>query len=151
MPSSPPTSEATPNPVTSSPPAWQIGRARRRAHPAAPGALGLCHGGIPDGAAVGVGGRAHEHHQLPDAAPARGRAGAALHAGSRGPRYAGHEERLGEIMELPVRTLSIAAGRADNAEAVRRMSREMPVERSLGAVVRGAVHTWNLQKPELFA
>lgn len=25
------------------------------------------------------------------------------------------------------------------------------MEGSLGAVVRGAVHTWNLQKPELFA
>ena len=50
-----------------------------------------------------------------------------------------------------MRTLSIAAETVDDIEAVRRMGREMPVEGSLGAVVRGAVHTWNLQKPELFA
>ncbi|KAH6889308.1 Alpha/Beta hydrolase protein [Thelonectria olida] len=56
-----------------------------------------------------------------------------------------------DVRTLPVRTLSIAAGRVDDVEAVRRMGREMPVEGSLGAVVRGAVHTWNLQKPELFA
>ncbi len=31
------------------------------------------------------------------------------------------------------------------------MGREMPIEGSLGAVVRGAVHTWNLQKPKLFS
>ncbi|KAH7163424.1 Alpha/Beta hydrolase protein [Dactylonectria estremocensis] len=56
-----------------------------------------------------------------------------------------------DVRGLPVRTLSIAAGNVDDVEAVRRMGSEMPVEGSLGVVVRGAVHTWNLQKPELFA
>ncbi|KAF7543224.1 hypothetical protein G7Z17_g10906 [Cylindrodendrum hubeiense] len=56
-----------------------------------------------------------------------------------------------DVRALPVKTLSIAAGNVDDVEAVRRMGREMPVEGSLGVVVRGAVHTWNLQKPELFA
>ncbi|KAK7403785.1 hypothetical protein QQX98_010427 [Neonectria punicea] len=56
-----------------------------------------------------------------------------------------------DVRTLPVRTLSIAADSVDDVEAVRRMGREMPVAGSLGAVVRGAVHTWNLQKPELFA
>ncbi|KAF5006050.1 hypothetical protein FDECE_7562 [Fusarium decemcellulare] len=56
-----------------------------------------------------------------------------------------------DVRGLPVRTLSIAADKIDDVEAVRRMAREMPVEGSQGAVVRGAVHTWNLQKPELFA
>ncbi|RSM07953.1 hypothetical protein CEP52_004983 [Fusarium oligoseptatum] len=56
-----------------------------------------------------------------------------------------------DVRALPMRTLSIAAETVDDVEAVRRMGREMPVEGSLGAVVRGAVHTWNLQKPELFA
>lgn len=59
-----------------------------------------------------------------------------------------------DVRELPVRTLSVAAGGGggiDDVEAVRRMGREMPVEGSRGAVVRGAVHTWNLQKPVLFA
>ncbi|EXK90416.1 hypothetical protein FOQG_07208 [Fusarium oxysporum f. sp. raphani 54005] len=56
-----------------------------------------------------------------------------------------------DIRMLPVKTLAIAAEGIDDAEAVRRMGREMPVEGSLGAVVRGAVHTWNLQKPKLFS
>ncbi|CAM1510861.1 Fc.00g083740.m01.CDS01 [Cosmosporella sp. VM-42] len=56
-----------------------------------------------------------------------------------------------DVRAIPVRTLSIAAGKVDDVEAVRRMGREMPVEGSLGVVIRGAVHTWNLQKPELFA
>ncbi|KAK7424806.1 hypothetical protein QQZ08_008435 [Neonectria magnoliae] len=56
-----------------------------------------------------------------------------------------------DVRTLPVRTLSVAADSVDDVEAVRRMGREMPVAGSLGAVVRGAVHTWNLQKPELFA
>ncbi|KAI5457029.1 Alpha/Beta hydrolase protein [Mariannaea sp. PMI_226] len=56
-----------------------------------------------------------------------------------------------DVRALEVRTLSVAADSMDDVEAVRRMGREMPVEGSLGAVVRGAVHTWNLQKPELFA
>ncbi|KAM0430412.1 hypothetical protein ACHAPT_005758 [Fusarium lateritium] len=56
-----------------------------------------------------------------------------------------------DVRGLPMRTLSVAAGTVDDVEAVRRMGREMPVEGSLGAVVRGAVHTWNLQRPELFA
>ncbi|KAM0548538.1 hypothetical protein ACHAPJ_009861 [Fusarium lateritium] len=56
-----------------------------------------------------------------------------------------------DIGRLPVRTLAIAAEGIDDVEAVRRMGREMPIEGSLGAVVRGVVHTWNLQKLELFA
>ncbi|KAF4447742.1 hypothetical protein F53441_8761 [Fusarium austroafricanum] len=56
-----------------------------------------------------------------------------------------------DVKTLPVRTLAIAAESTDDVEAVRRMGREMPIEGSLGAVVRGAIHTWNLQKPELFA
>ncbi|KAF4337658.1 hypothetical protein FBEOM_8412 [Fusarium beomiforme] len=56
-----------------------------------------------------------------------------------------------DISSMPVKTLAIAAEGIDDVEAVRRMGREMPVEGSLGAVVRGAVHTWNLQKPDLFA
>ncbi|KAF9768601.1 hypothetical protein IL306_014074 [Fusarium sp. DS 682] len=56
-----------------------------------------------------------------------------------------------DIGSLPVKTLAIAAEGIDDVEAVRRMGREMPIEGSLGAVVRGAVHTWNLQKPKLFA
>ncbi|KAF4952696.1 hypothetical protein FGADI_6586 [Fusarium gaditjirri] len=56
-----------------------------------------------------------------------------------------------DIRTLPVKTLAIAAEGIDDVEAVRRMGREMPIEGSLGAVVRGAVHTWNLQKPKLFS
>ncbi|KAM5354295.1 hypothetical protein ACJ41O_000945 [Fusarium nematophilum] len=56
-----------------------------------------------------------------------------------------------DVRSLPVRTLSVAAETVDDVEAVRRMGREMPVEGSRAAVVRGAVHTWNLQMPELFA
>lgn len=56
-----------------------------------------------------------------------------------------------DVRAIPVRTLSVAAGKMDDVEAVRRMGREMPVEGSSGVVVRGAVHTWNLQKPRLFA
>ncbi|KAG5773472.1 hypothetical protein H9Q73_012094 [Fusarium xylarioides] len=56
-----------------------------------------------------------------------------------------------DIRTLPVKTLAIAAEGIDDVEAVRRMGREMPVEGSLAAVVRGAVHTWNLQKPKLFS
>lgn len=55
------------------------------------------------------------------------------------------------VRRVRVRTLSIAAETVDDIEAVRRMGRELPVEGSRGAVVRGAVHTWNLQKPELIA
>lgn len=56
-----------------------------------------------------------------------------------------------DVRAVPVKTLAIAAGTIDDVEAVRRMGRELPVEGSLGAVVRGAVHSWDLQKPELFA
>ena len=56
-----------------------------------------------------------------------------------------------DVRAIPVRTLSIAAEKLDDVEAVRRMGREMPVKGSLGVVIRGAVHTWNLQKPGLFA
>ncbi len=56
-----------------------------------------------------------------------------------------------DVRRIPVRTLSIAAGTVDDVEAVRRMGREMPVDGSRGAVVRSAVHTWNLQYPEVFA
>ncbi|KAF5636832.1 hypothetical protein F52700_4961 [Fusarium sp. NRRL 52700] len=56
-----------------------------------------------------------------------------------------------DIRTLPVKTLAIAAEGIDDVEAVRRMGREMPVKGSLAAVVRGAVHTWNLQKPKLFS
>ncbi|KAF4475824.1 Dihydrolipoyllysine-residue acetyltransferase component of acetoin cleaving system [Fusarium agapanthi] len=56
-----------------------------------------------------------------------------------------------DIRTLFVKTLAIAAEGIDDVEAVRRIGREMPVEGSLAAVVRGAVYTWNLQKPKLFS
>ncbi|KAK0719398.1 Alpha/Beta hydrolase protein [Lasiosphaeris hirsuta] len=56
-----------------------------------------------------------------------------------------------------VRVLDVAAGRQDDVEAARRVGRvwrETGARERLGSravVVRGAVHAWDLQLPELFA
>lgn len=53
-----------------------------------------------------------------------------------------------------VRVLCVAGGRQDDVKATRRVGevwREEGVVDSRAVVVRGAVHAWNLQMPELFA
>lgn len=53
-----------------------------------------------------------------------------------------------------LRVLSVAGGEQDDVEATRRMGRvwrELGREGCVAAVVKGAVHAWNLQMPEVFA
>jgi pimeloyl-ACP methyl ester carboxylesterase len=53
-----------------------------------------------------------------------------------------------------VRVLAVAGGKQDDVESTRRMGRvwrELGREGCKAAVVKGAVHSWDLQMPELFA
>jgi pimeloyl-ACP methyl ester carboxylesterase len=59
---------------------------------------------------------------------------------------------FGGEKEVCVRTLAVAGGRQDDVEGVRRLGRVFRKgnEKSRGSVVEMALHSWDLQMPELF-
>jgi pimeloyl-ACP methyl ester carboxylesterase len=56
-----------------------------------------------------------------------------------------------DVKDLNVRFLAVAGGLNDDVPSTKKMGKTLPVEGSRAVVVKDAVHSWDLQFPELFA
>ncbi|PKS06021.1 hypothetical protein jhhlp_007855 [Lomentospora prolificans] len=61
------------------------------------------------------------------------------------------EMKWEDVKEIRVRTLTVAAGLDDDVPCTAKMGEMLPVEGSRAVVVKKAVHSWDLQIPDLFA
>lgn len=56
-----------------------------------------------------------------------------------------------DVKQIRVRTLTVSGGVDDDTPCTKKMGELLPVEGSRAVVVKKAVHSWDLQFPELFA
>jgi pimeloyl-ACP methyl ester carboxylesterase len=56
-----------------------------------------------------------------------------------------------DVKQIRVRTVTVASGLDDDVPCTARMGKLLPAEGSKGVLVKKAVHSWDLQFPELFS